>query len=74
MPDSQYPDDTWEEILSRRPRRIQRVFAALDVATRLEVLQHLNRMVTEDGWQEVQITSAAIALKTINSSTSSNHA
>lgn len=37
----------------------------LDKDSQQQVLIHLNRMVTEDGWQEVQVTSARAALSAL---------
>jgi hypothetical protein len=68
MTDSQYLDEIWGEILSRRPARIQRMYASLDASSQQEVLRHLQRMTTDDGWQEVQIASATFALRTIDPS------
>lgn len=59
---SHYLEKIWDDILSRRPARIRRRFDLLDEASRLEVLQHLKRMTTEDGWQEAQVASAQAAL------------
>jgi len=59
---SHYLEEIWDDILSRRPARIRRRFNLLDAASRQEVMEHLNRMITEDGWQEVQVTSAQTAL------------
>jgi hypothetical protein len=74
MTDSQYLENVWGEILSRRPVRIQRMFASLDASSQQEVLQHLQRMTTDDGWQEVQVASAEFALKTIDPSSLIKHA
>ena len=60
-----YLEEIWDDILSRRPARIKRRFDLLDEASRQEVLQHLHKMVTEDGWQEAQILSAQAALKAL---------
>ena len=62
MMNSQFLEKVWGEILSRRPVRIQRMFLSLDPASQQEVLQHLKRMTTEEGWQEEQIISAKQAL------------
>ncbi len=59
---SHYLEEIWDDILSRRPARIRRRFNLLDAVSREEVLRHLKKMTTEDGWQEVQITSAQAAL------------
>lgn len=63
---SQYLEDIWNDILSRRPARVKRRFSMLDKASQQQVLIHLNRMVTEDGWQEVQVTSARAALSALD--------
>jgi hypothetical protein len=62
---SHYLEEVWDDILSRRPARIRRRFDLLDAASQQEVLQHLTRITTEDGWQEPQIISAQTALKTL---------
>jgi hypothetical protein len=57
-----YLEVIWDDILSRRPARIRRRFDLLDEASRVEVMEHLKRMTTEDGWQDVQVASAQAAL------------
>ncbi len=59
---SHYLEEIWDDILSRRPARIRRRFNLLDEASRQEVIQHLKKMTTEEGWQEVQVASAQAAL------------
>ena len=59
---SHYLEEIWDDILSRRPARIRRRFNLLDEASRQEVIQHLKKMITEEGWQEVQVASAQAAL------------
>ncbi len=59
---SHYLEEIWDDILSRRPARIRRRFNLLDDASRQEVMQHLKKMTTEDGWQDVQVESAQTAL------------
>jgi hypothetical protein len=73
MMDSEFLEKVWGEILSRRPVRIQRMFLSLDPASQQEVLQHLKRMTTEEGWQEAQITSAQEALNILIPNTPKNH-
>lgn len=70
MIDSQFLEKVWGEILSHRPARIQRMFTSLDPSSQQEVLEHLRKMVTEEGWQEVQIISAQQALKALESASS----
>jgi hypothetical protein len=62
MINSQFLEKVWGEILSRIPVRIQHMFLSLDPASKQEVLQHLKRMTTEEGWQDEQIISAQEAL------------
>jgi len=52
----------WDGILSREPERIRQTYAALDPASQKEVLAHLGRMVTEEGWHPGQVESARAAL------------
>jgi hypothetical protein len=62
MSNVHYLEEIWDDILSRRPARIKRRFDLLEIASRKEVIQHLNRMVSEEGWQEPQVISAKAAL------------
>jgi hypothetical protein len=55
----------WDAILSRKPKRILGVFQILDMATRKAVIAHLQRMVSEEGWQSEQRTSAQVALDVV---------
>ncbi len=71
--DSQFLEKAWAEILSRRPVRITRMFASLDASSQQEVIRHLHRMATEDGWQEPQIISAKAALSAIESAYPAAH-
>jgi hypothetical protein len=64
---SNYLEKAWGEILSRRPARIKRMFASLDTTSQQEVIQHLQRMITENGWQEPQVISARAALDALGS-------
>lgn len=65
-------EEIWDDILSRRPARIRRRFSMLDKASQKEVMNHLNRMVSEDGWQEVQIISARAALAVLENPETGN--
>lgn len=55
----------WDAILSREPKRILSVFQILDTATRKAVILHLERMVSEEGWQPEQRISAQTALDVV---------
>ncbi len=72
--DAEFLEKTWGEILSRRPARIRRMYALLDEASQKEVMDHLRRMVSEDGWQEPQVISARAALAALETKDSIKHA
>ncbi len=55
----------WEELLSRYPKRIWEAFATLNLDQQQAVLEHLERMVKETGWQPEQRKSAQAALDAI---------
>jgi len=58
----------WAEILSREPERIQAAYLSLpNVDERAAVYQHLQRMATEEGWQEPQRLSALAGLAALES-------
>jgi len=57
----------WDGLLSRDEKRITYVFQLLDKPSQLEVINHLNRMVSEEGWHPEQVLSAQAALNTIES-------
>jgi putative protein kinase ArgK-like GTPase of G3E family len=53
----------WGEILSRDKKRTRAAFRTLkDAQERAELVTHLRRMVSEEGWAEPQRTSARQAL------------
>ena len=56
----------WNSLLSRNAKRIRSVFAGLDKASQGEVLKHLKRMTTEEGWHPEQIKSAQSALDALS--------
>jgi len=57
----------WDGLLSRDEKRIIAVFQFLDKSSQLEVVTHLNRMVSEEGWHPEQVLSAQAALNAITS-------
>ena len=59
------PDDLWGSLLSRQPSVIRRVFIALDLASRQVVINHMEIMATQPGWQPQQIESAKFALEVL---------
>ena len=59
------PDDLWGSLLSRQPALIRSVYTALDLASRHVVINHLQLMATQPGWQPQQIQSAKFALEVL---------
>jgi len=55
----------WDKLLSRDHLQIHEVFDPLDVLLRNQIIAHLQRMATEEGWQEEQKESALAALNAI---------
>jgi len=47
------------------PVRIKQAFSLLDSNSQFVVYEHLKKMVSEAGWQEVQISSARQALQAL---------
>ncbi len=55
----------WDNLLSRNPEQVLKVFATLDELQQKSVLDHLNRMAQEPGWHPEQCLSAQVALKAL---------
>jgi hypothetical protein len=55
----------WDSLLSREPEKIKSTIQHLNLPERSAVIDHLNRMTTEDGWHPEQKKSALVALQTI---------
>ncbi|MFN7035755.1 MAG: hypothetical protein ACK4SN_05250 [Bellilinea sp.] len=55
----------WDNLLSRNPQRIRAAFSTLDASSRLAVITHLQKMISEPGWHPEQVKSAQAALETI---------
>jgi hypothetical protein len=60
-------EKTWDALLSRDAQRITKTFASLDQESQHIVLEHLKKMVSEDGWHPDQVLSAKAALQAIQS-------
>jgi hypothetical protein len=60
-----YPEDLWERLLSRRPEVIRQAFLALSPDDQQNILEHLQRMAQEEGWQSEQRFSALAALEAL---------
>lgn len=57
--------ELWEMLLSREPEWIEKAFESLLPDQKSAVLAHLQKMVSEPGWQPEQQISAQAALDTI---------
>jgi len=55
----------WEMLLSREPERILAAYNALPADQKRAVLDHLEKMVSEPGWQFEERISAQAALDAI---------
>jgi hypothetical protein len=58
-------EDFWENLLSREPKQIRLAYRSLDATSKKEVLIHLQKMVSENGWLPQQVASARAALETV---------
>lgn len=68
MPEAREPLEIfWDAILSRQPEQIRGAFTLLDAVARQQLIAHLKRMVSEEGWHPEQRKSAQVALDTIAS-------
>jgi hypothetical protein len=59
------PADMWGSLLSRQAPLIRSIYFSLDPASRKVVLNHLQLMATQPGWQPQQIQSAKVALEVL---------
>ncbi len=55
----------WNDLLSRDERLIQQTFESISPMEQQMIVAHLQKMVSEEGWQKEQIDSAAEALSVI---------
>jgi hypothetical protein len=55
----------WDKLLSRDPVQIRKAFSELDPDIQKGVLDHLNKMIVEEGWHPEQRASAQAALQTL---------
>ena len=62
---SNYSEIIWGQLLSRDPELIRQAFSVLDKNTQKGVLDHLNKMVVEEGWHPEQQVSAQAALQAL---------
>jgi len=62
-------EDFWGDLLSEEPQRILAAWELLDAAAQAAIRAHLRRMVSEEGWADVQRAAARAALATIDADT-----
>ena len=55
----------WNDLLSRKAELVRKAFNSLDAENQRTVIEHLQRMVKESGWQPEQRTSARAALRAL---------
>ena len=55
----------WEDLLSCQAEKVGQAFAGLDEEAQQAVLEHLHRMVAEEGWHPEQRRSASFALNVL---------
>lgn len=58
-------EKTWDDILSRDPKKIALVFTNLGKEDQAVVLGHLHKMTEESGWHPEQVISAQTALNVL---------
>lgn len=63
--DETFLEQAWDDLLSREPERIESRFKSLDLKSQKVVIEHLNAMVSENGWHQVQVISAQKALNAL---------
>lgn len=57
--------DLWDQLLSGDADAVRVAFRTLGDSERKAVLEHLQRMTSEEGWQPEQVTSARAALQAL---------
>jgi hypothetical protein len=65
-------EQLWDNLLSREIETIKSSFQHLNQSNRIAVIEHLNRMTTEDSWHPEQKKSAQITLQAIEELTKGN--
>ena len=59
-------EKAWDDLLSREPERIESRFKSLDSQSQTVVIEHLNLMISDEGWHPEQVISAQKALETLS--------
>ncbi|MGE5124491.1 MAG: hypothetical protein ACM3H7_08230 [Acidobacteriaceae bacterium] len=55
----------WDQLLSGQPELVRRAYDTLDTPDQEKILDHLQRMAREEGWQLEQRQSAQAALQAL---------
>jgi hypothetical protein len=55
----------WEDLLSCQANKVKHAFTSLDEDAQQVVLEHLHRMVEEEGWHQEQRRCAGFALNVL---------
>lgn len=63
---SDWLETLWSDLLSEEPLRVMAAWELLDVESQAAIHAHLQRMVSEDGWANVQRDAARTALSAID--------
>lgn len=60
-------EQIWDHLLSRHPSLIEKAYIKLSKEEQSSVLNHLEKMINEEGWHDQQRISARAALAVIRS-------
>lgn len=63
---SDWLETLWGDLLSEEPDRVIAAFVTLPADEQAAIMAHLGRMVSEDGWADVQRQSAGAAIRAIS--------
>lgn len=64
--DEMFLEKAWDDLLSREPEKIDSRYKSLDAISQQVVIEHLNLMITDEGWHPEQVISAQKALETLS--------
>ena len=73
MDQNSFLENVWDQLLSRDKNQVLTAFSSLDEISQKNVLDHLSRMVKEEGWHPEQVKSAQSALNALEASSRSIH-
>ena len=73
MDQNSYLEKVWDQLLSRDNKQVLSAFSSLDEISQKNVLDHLSRMTSEEGWHPEQVKSAQSALDALEASSRSTN-